>query len=85
MKQKKKKYILVADRVYEIRRVSFFYKAVEAVETDLTVADVPKNEVHDISEFTNCKVTLVNNSGQGNDIDFNSWQGRHNFFKRISQ
>lgn len=50
---------------------------VEAVETDLTMDDVPKNEVWDISEFEHYKVKLVNNGGQAEIIDFNGWKEKH--------
>lgn len=71
------KYILVADKIYEIKKISFFYKVVEAVETDLTVNEVPESEAWDIGEFEHYKVTLVNNSRQAEVIDFNEWKGKH--------
>lgn len=50
---------------------------VEAVQTNLTVDDVPESEVWDIGEFRHYKVTLVNNSRQAEVIDFNEWKGKH--------
>lgn len=50
---------------------------VEAVQTDLTVNDVPENEVWDISEFKNYKVKLVNNGGQAEVIDFDEWKDKN--------
>ena len=40
----KMKYISVGNKLYEIIKISFYYMSVEAVETDLTVNDVPENE-----------------------------------------
>lgn len=66
----KMKYISVANKLYEITRISFFYMSIEAVETDLTVNDVPESEVWNIEEFKNYKVKLINNGGQAEVIDF---------------
>jgi len=72
------KYILVGkEKVYEIRKISFFYMTVEAVQTDLTMNEVPGNETWDIGEFKNYKVKLVNNGGQAEVIDFNGWKEKH--------
>lgn len=51
---------------------------VEAVQTDLTINDVPENEVWDISEFRNYKVKLVNNGGQAGIVDMAEWIEQHN-------
>lgn len=52
-----------------------------AVETDLSMDDVPENEVWDISEFEHYKVKLVNNGGQAEIIDFNGWKDKHELKK----
>ena len=36
------KYLKVIDKVYEIKKISFFYMTIEGVETNLTVDDVPE-------------------------------------------
>ena len=75
------KYISVANKLYEITRISFFYMTLTAVETDLSMDDVPENEVWDISEFEHYKVKLVNNGGQAEIIDFNGWKDKHELKK----
>lgn len=75
------KYISVADKLYKIRKISFYYMTVEAVETNLKMDDVPDNEVWDISEFEHYKVKLVNNGGQAEVIDFNGWKEKHDLKK----
>lgn len=74
----KMKYISVnkANKLYEVIKISFFYMTVEAVQTDLTVNDVPESEVWDISEFRNYKVKLVNNGGKAEIVDFDEWKGK---------
>lgn len=47
---------------------------VEAVQTDLTVNDVPESEVWDISEFKNYKVKLINHGGQAEIISLDDWK-----------
>lgn len=51
--------------------------AVEAVQTDLAVNDVPENEVWDISEFRDYKVKLVNNGGKAEIVDFDNYKKGH--------
>lgn len=75
------KYISVADKLYKIRKISFYYMTVEAVETNLKMDDVPDNEVWDISEFEHYKVKLVNNGVQAEIIDFNGWKEKHDLKK----
>ena len=61
------KYIKVLDKLYEVERISFFTFTVEAKETELTINDVPEQEVFDLSNFEEFKVRL--NNWQGNVID----------------
>ena len=71
------KYISISDKVYEIRKISFFYMEVEEVQTNLTVDDVPESEVWDIGEFEHYKVKLVNSGGNAEIIDFEDWKEKH--------
>ncbi len=75
------KYILVSDKIYEITKISFFYMTVEAVETDLTINDVPGSEVWDIGEFKYYKVKLINSGGNAEIIDFEDWKEKHDLKK----
>ncbi len=50
---------------------------VEAVETGLTINDVPGSEVWDIGEFKNYKVKLINNGGMAEVVDFNEWKNKN--------
>lgn len=62
------KYIKVVDKLYEVEDISFFYFTVTAKETDETISDVPANEIFDITDFPEFRITLHN--WQGNVIDF---------------
>lgn len=64
------KYLKVMDKLYEVADISFRDKTIRAAETDLRFDDVPEQEVFDIFDFTEFKVTLVNNHGLGKVIDF---------------
>ena len=68
------KYLNVEGKVYEVTRISFFYMEIEASETDLTINDVPEDEVWDIEEFRNYKVKLVNNGGKAEIVDFEKFR-----------
>ena len=75
--QKWVKYLKVIDKVYEIKKISFFYMTIEGVETNLTVDDVPEYELWDVGEFKNYKVKLINGSGgMGEVVDFGDWVNR---------
>ena len=64
------KYIKIADdsKLYSVEKISFYDFTVVAKETDLTVGDVPAEEVFDITDFRDFKVTLRN--GHGNVVNF---------------
>ena len=56
------KYIRIdsINKIYEIEKISFYDFSIKAVETDLRVGDVAENEIFDISELKDFKVTLKN-------------------------
>lgn len=56
------KYIKIsnADKLYKVEKISFYDFSIKAIETDLKVGDVAENEVFDISEFKDFRVTLKN-------------------------
>lgn len=56
------KYIKVGnvDKLYRVDKISFFDFSIEAYETDLKVSDVLEQEVFDISDFKEYRVTLKN-------------------------
>lgn len=65
------KYIKIGDtdKLYEVEKISFYDFSIEAVETDLKISDVPEEEVFDISEFKDFRVTLKN-KGMGKIVEF---------------
>lgn len=58
----------MANKIYEVEKISFFNFTVQAKETDKTISDVPAEEVFDLTDFKEFKVTLRN--WQGNIVDF---------------
>lgn len=75
------KYIAVANKLYEINRISFFYMTVIAEETNLSMDDVPESEVWDISEFERYEVKLINSGGKAEIVDFEELKERHDLKK----
>ena len=65
------KYIKVLDKLYEVETISFYYFTVTAKETDKSLDDVPLEEVFDITDFKDFKITLRN--WQGNIVDFKEY------------
>lgn len=62
------KYIKVADKIYEVEKISFYDFSIVAKETDKTISDVPAKEVFAITDFKDFKITLRN--WHGNVVDF---------------
>ena len=55
------KYLLVADtKLYKVKDINFCNLTIEATETDLTIADVPEDEVFSVEEFAEFRVRLCN-------------------------
>lgn len=71
------KYIKVLDKFYEVNDISFSDLIVQAAEIDYSITDIPENEVFDISELKEFKITLINKSGQTEVIDFVKWRSGH--------
>lgn len=65
------KYIKISntDRIYKVEKISFYDFSIKAVETDLKVGDVAENEVFDISQFKEFRVTLKNGN-MNNVVEF---------------
>ena len=62
------KYLLVADRVYKVTNTDFNNLIIEASETDLSVTDVPADELFLLTDFKEFRVRLRN--WKGNIIKF---------------
>ena len=64
------KYIKIADdsKLYLVDKISFYNFTVVAKETDLTISDVPAEEIFDITDFKDFKITLRN--WHGNVVNF---------------
>lgn len=73
-------YLSVADsKIYKVTDIDFCNLAMEATRTDLSVADVPKNEVFPVEEFGEFRVRLINGDDgkMGKVIDFMEWVKRN--------
>ena len=54
-------YLSVADtKLYRVTNTDFRNLAIEATEPDLSIADVPENEVFPVEEFAEYRVRLIN-------------------------
>ena len=70
-------YISVADKIYKVTDIDFCKLMIGAIETDLTMNDVPESEIWDVEEFRDYKVKLVNNGRQAEIVDFDEWKDRN--------
>ena len=70
------KFLKVQDKLYQITDISFYHMTITAVEIGVSVANSSDDEVWDIEEFKNYKITLVNNGGCAEIVDFNAYKSR---------
>lgn len=49
---------------------------IRAVELLSSAASIPEDEIWDVSEFENYKITLVNNGGRAEIVDFNAYKSQ---------
>lgn len=54
-------YLSVADKIYKVTAIDFHNLTIEAARTDLSIADIPENEVFPIEEFGEFRIRLTNN------------------------
>lgn len=70
------KYIKVQNKIYQITKLSFFTMSAEATETDLSHADIPEEEIFDVSDFRDFKVKLINRMPAAEIIDLEEYKSR---------
>ena len=67
-------YISVANsKIYKVTDIDFCNLTIEASETNLSIADVPKDEVFPAEELREFRIRLCNANGMGEVIDFGEW------------
>ena len=71
------KYLNIQSKLYQITDISFYHMTIEAVETDILVTDVPEQEVWKLEMFKDYKITLINNRGQAEIVDFEKWKSKN--------
>lgn len=49
---------------------------IRATESPPSAASIPEDEIWDIEEFRNYKITLINNGGQAEIVDFNAYMSQ---------
>ena len=71
------KYIKVLHKVYRITDISFSAMTIRAVETDASFAEIPEDEMFNVAELSEFRITLINNGGLAKVIDFEAWKREH--------
>ena len=54
-------------KIYKVIEIDFRNLTIKAVETDLSIADVPENEVFPIEELGEFRIRLCNSSDVGSN------------------
>ena len=68
---------MTGSKLYEVTDIDFEDLAIEGVECDLDIGDVPENEIFCLEDFGEFKVTLRNGGGKGKVVDFGEWVEGH--------
>ena len=71
------KYIKVLHKVYRITDISFSAMTIRAVETDASIAEISEDEMFNVAELSEFRITLINNGGLAKVIDFEAWKREH--------
>lgn len=77
------KYLSVVDKIYKVTNIDFKNLTIEAIQTDLSITDIPESEIFSIKDFRDYKIRLINwNHGGmgevlGDVIDFSEWIRTH--------
>lgn len=51
---------------------------IRATESPPSAASIPEDEIWDVEEFKKYKITLINNGGCAEIVDFNAYKSRKN-------
>lgn len=75
-------YLSAADKIYKVKNIDFGNLIIEAMETDLSIADIPEDEVFSIEDFGEFRVRLISRDGgmgetPGDVIHFGEWARKH--------
>lgn len=60
-------------KIYKVTDIDFCNLTIEAIETDLSIADIPENELFPIEEFGEFRIRMCNggnSGGKGEIVDF---------------
>ena len=80
-------YISVADsKIYKVNAIDFHNLTIQVAQTDLSIADIPEDEIFPVEEFGEFRVRLINGDSSdsggmgeasGDVIDFAEWVKGH--------
>lgn len=72
-------YLSVADKIYQVTDIDFCNLMIKAIQTDLSIAEVPEDEVFPAETFREFRIRLCNGGGgMGEVIDFAKWVKNYN-------
>lgn len=53
-------YLSVANKIFKVTNIDFRNSTIEAIQTDLSSADVPESEIFPVEEFGEFRIRLIN-------------------------
>lgn len=71
------KYIKVLQKDYMVTDISFLAMTIKAVEADASIANIPEDEIFNVTDLSEFRITLVNSGVQTKVIAFEAWKREH--------
>lgn len=68
------KYILIGGKIYKVTDISVAELHIEAAETELSIAEIPDNELWEIRELEQYKIKLINHQKNIKIINIDQWK-----------
>lgn len=72
------KYISIGEKVYKVTDISISESYIEAAETELSIAEIPENELWDIEELGQYQIKLLNRQRKIKIINIDQWKQSKN-------
>lgn len=68
------KYICIGGKIYKVTDMSIAELHIEAAETELSIAEIPDNELWKIEELEQYKIKLINSQKRIKVINIDQWK-----------
>lgn len=68
------RYVCIGEKVYKVTDISVSESYIEATETELSIVEIPDNELWDIGELEQYQIKLINHQKKIKVINIDQWK-----------